>query len=93
MAVPEQHHVTPLVLGAMPGQVRGRINPRVFPDPVALDNLGAGLDGDFRAFDGSAPGLVRNFFDTPWLDGPLRTIAVAVFQETVLGSEIRVPFV
>jgi len=93
MVVPEQHYVPPLVLVAVPRGILGRIKPRVFPNPVALDDFGDGPNGDFRAFDGCASGLGSDVFDAPGIAGPLRAIAVAVFQETVFGSIVRVPFV
>ena len=93
MVVPEQHLITSLILVTVPGGIQGRIKPVVFPNPVALDDFGCRSDGDLRAFEGVSPGLVRDVLDTPRIAGPLRTIAVAVFQETVLGPVIRVPFV
>ena len=48
MVVPEQHYVPPLVLVAVPRGILGRIKPRVFPNPVALDDFGDGPNGDFR---------------------------------------------
>src|ERR1043165_1867199 len=93
MVIPKQHDVPPLVLVAVPRRVLGRINPRVFPNPVALDDFSRGPNGDFRALDGCASGLCGDVFDSPGIAGPLRAIAVAVFQETVFGSIVRVPLV
>src|SRR2546422_3805827 len=65
MVVPEHHLVPPLILVAVPRGILGRIKSRVFTNPAALDDLGDGPDGDFRAFDRRAAGLGGDVFDAP----------------------------
>ncbi len=93
MVVPEQHHIPPLVLVAVPGRVLGGVEPCILPNPIPLDDLGGGLQRHFTALDGLAARTVGDMFDAPWITGPLGAIAVAVLLEAVLGAIIGVSFV